>query len=957
MKKNMKTKFFRTAFGMMAVGAVLLSGCTKDIKDDVDKLKGDVEGLQTSVKTLQEAQTKLDEKINAGALITSAKRVTSPKPGVEFTFSNGDKIVAEDGAKGNTGDAGAAGKTPMLKVNAANEWVVSYDGGVTYTNVKDANNNNVLAQLPANPAPQMKIDPVTKHWMVSTDGKTWTDTNVKAEGKDGVTPPAPKVQINPTTKMWEISVDGGATYVSTGVKATGENGVGVIVKTVEGEYVFQAVDKDGVETGEPIKTGIKADKSNIIHSITEDAKAIVITLGDGTKSYTFKKQVIYPSSIVILDDVISVSEGQKAQVRFRVNPANADLLAATDFELDLIDGVATRSFAVTPVEGMSLADFVADPINKGEYTVNINCTTNAYEFESVRVALVASFLDPRNGADETNKLQVSSNVVYVDAKTTDFTVNTLRPIDDLAMVVNQTKTIVPEFTGGWAADTEPLTATNVTAKTVDANYKDYFTFGYTNGLTIVKKTIPATQVYPFEVEIEMTVSQGTGATKVESKQKFMLKVYSDTFTVTLNPNADNVLPAAAKIMVGSVDNNIFGAIMASDIKTIFDATMLKAAAWTEAITTNTTVVSYKATAAGTYAVDATKGVTASKTNKLPANAWNTATGVLPYQVNVANPATVAGFYQVVSTITVNNATVSDKDIFIKVVSEFEIAEPKTFVMNAPTVVTPVTAKWVGGVFTKITNATSDEILITNMAELGTIADATFTINGYPVLGSLISAMTFEIQTATSPATWAKASSSNKPVAANASDAAKTYKYRVETITYAGKVYRVTGAAAGANEVKATITGGAFDAKFGLNNIVRATKPADYVINFTTAGQDAGSSETIEIKNEVGAVFANTNPYDSWNLAKTITTGNTVYSLYCKAVGTEITIVKDPSETTTDFETVKLALGVDNTGLKLAVNKGRNIVNDFKAIARVTVADLWGATKSVDIPVTVKNGRY
>ena len=72
--------------------------------------------------------------------------------------------------------------------------------------------------------------------IIEVDGR-----KIKAEGTDGVTP---QLRINPETKEWEMSTNGGASWSSMGVKAEGTDGDSIFsdVKDGETEVVFTLAD-------------------------------------------------------------------------------------------------------------------------------------------------------------------------------------------------------------------------------------------------------------------------------------------------------------------------------------------------------------------------------------------------------------------------------------------------------------------------------------------------------------------------------------------------------------------------------------------------------------------------------------------------------------------------------------------------------------------------------------------
>ena len=166
------------------------------------------------------------------------------------------------GDKGETGAQGASGKSAYeiaieknLITNAVTEeqWLASLKGeqgsqgeqGVGIQNITLNNGTmtitltdntqfqfeNVGAASSGGTVPQVRINTQTNEWEISSDnGSSWVSTGVKAtgekgadgvNGKDGI---APKVQINAITNEWEISVNNGLSWTSTGVKATGVDG-------------------------------------------------------------------------------------------------------------------------------------------------------------------------------------------------------------------------------------------------------------------------------------------------------------------------------------------------------------------------------------------------------------------------------------------------------------------------------------------------------------------------------------------------------------------------------------------------------------------------------------------------------------------------------------------------------------------------------------------------------------
>ena len=84
-----------------------------------------------------------------------------------------------------------------------------------------------------------------------TNGREFVFENiVGADGKDGI---SPQIRINATTSQWEISTDNGATWIATGVAATGPQGE-------KGEQGEQGIQGEKGEQGEQGIQGIQGEK-------------------------------------------------------------------------------------------------------------------------------------------------------------------------------------------------------------------------------------------------------------------------------------------------------------------------------------------------------------------------------------------------------------------------------------------------------------------------------------------------------------------------------------------------------------------------------------------------------------------------------------------------------------------------------------------------------------------------
>ncbi|MGN0224901.1 MAG: PL29 family lyase N-terminal domain-containing protein [Prevotella sp.] len=255
-----RIKSFLAVLVAIAMSVVTLTSCT-DYQDEIDGLDSRVTALEqlvadmnTNLSSLSSIVTAMD----AGDYITN---VTSNSDGYIVTFAKAGAITVKNGTNGI--DA----VTPViLPVKDADgnyywqlngEWLLDADGNKVRANGKDGAGASapVVGQkqdtdgnyywtlngewlivdghkVRANGldgtgaiAPQVRINPSTNEWEVSTDGgTTWNSTGVKATGNDGADAVSPQVRINPSTNEWEVSTDGGSTWTGTGVNATGSDG-------------------------------------------------------------------------------------------------------------------------------------------------------------------------------------------------------------------------------------------------------------------------------------------------------------------------------------------------------------------------------------------------------------------------------------------------------------------------------------------------------------------------------------------------------------------------------------------------------------------------------------------------------------------------------------------------------------------------------------------------------------
>ncbi len=200
--------------------------------------------------------------------------------------------------------------------------------------------------------PQLRINPDTNEWEVSYDGGlTWISLGVKAtgengtdgqdgtdgsdgtDGQDGTDGITPQLRINPDTNMWEISYDEGVTWISLGVEA---------VNRADLQAVADALN-DAVAA---LNTAI---------DLKADATALAQAIADLTAAYE-------AADAVLQSNISAEIDADVAALQVIVEAADTALQAAIDTVQDNLDNaVATLNAAIDQkADATALAQAIAD---------------------------------------------------------------------------------------------------------------------------------------------------------------------------------------------------------------------------------------------------------------------------------------------------------------------------------------------------------------------------------------------------------------------------------------------------------------------------------------------------------------------------------------------------------------------------------------------------------------------
>ena len=151
-----------------------LQNSIDDLTSRVEALEDFQEQVQGDIASLQDIISKLNSSVTVNNVVDNGDGSWT------INFSDGTSVTIRNGQDGEDG------LTPpsitVVEEDGTYYWAYEdADGNIEFILDGDGNKIPVTGE-----APQVQINPETGNWEISTDGgKTWEDTNVKAEGGDG----------------------------------------------------------------------------------------------------------------------------------------------------------------------------------------------------------------------------------------------------------------------------------------------------------------------------------------------------------------------------------------------------------------------------------------------------------------------------------------------------------------------------------------------------------------------------------------------------------------------------------------------------------------------------------------------------------------------------------------------------------------------------------------------------
>lgn len=235
----------------------------ESLQQTVNNLNNDIVNLSNIVTNLQNN----DYVTNVVPVYDNGEEI-----GYTINFAQNSPITIYHGKKGDTGEAGKDGTTPVIGVKQENGiyyWTLNGEF------IEDEHGNKIKAE-----------------------GRDGVDGNNGTDGKDGVTP---KLKIE--NGYWYLSIDGGANWEKLG-QATGDKG-------------------DTGATGPAGPQGpAGSDGSSIFQSVADKGDFIEITLNDGAV-ITLPKYVAFSITFSQLKDY-QVAPGKEIEIGFTVSGGGRD---------------------------------------------------------------------------------------------------------------------------------------------------------------------------------------------------------------------------------------------------------------------------------------------------------------------------------------------------------------------------------------------------------------------------------------------------------------------------------------------------------------------------------------------------------------------------------------------------------------------------------------------------------
>ena len=248
----------------LLLAALALTACKYDDSDLWEQVNQNTEDIAALKAWQAETNTNLQ---SLQTLLSTTDYITAVTPvteaGVEvgytISFLNSPAITVYHGQKGDKGDKGDAGAQGEQgpQGEQGEQGLQGAAGSTPQIGVTQAEDGNWYWTLNGGPLTDDQGNPIRANGTQGDKGDTGPT------GPQGTAGTTPQIRINPTTHEWEISTDGGSDWTPTGETAKGEKGdkgdsLFKDVRVTDTEVTFTLADEDGTTTITlPRYTGLK----------------------------------------------------------------------------------------------------------------------------------------------------------------------------------------------------------------------------------------------------------------------------------------------------------------------------------------------------------------------------------------------------------------------------------------------------------------------------------------------------------------------------------------------------------------------------------------------------------------------------------------------------------------------------------------------------------------------------
>jgi hypothetical protein len=321
----------------MAAAILVVTVFAACSKYDDSGIKKDLGDLKESVTALQAAINALKTQYDAGAMIESITPITDGAGGWRITFTGGTTSAID---------------------------VMNGEEGVSAPDI-----------LPVTPRIEVREGENGEITLWYNVGEGWIDTGVNIRGTQG----APG---NPG--------DDGDTGLPGPPGASGVSPQVRVVPNADNTITIQYnIGAGWVDAGESIAVGNPDDKT-AISSIIDNGETVTITvIKDGVPiEYTFEKASdtadVSRIELVGFNEKVTIYQNITEEIRFRVNPSNADVSGGTWS----LDQTGTRASYITAPTNFEIVSIEEDGELTGQYIATIECIAHDPDIEEYAMALV-----------------------------------------------------------------------------------------------------------------------------------------------------------------------------------------------------------------------------------------------------------------------------------------------------------------------------------------------------------------------------------------------------------------------------------------------------------------------------------------------------------------------------------------------------------------------------------------